>query len=83
MDLSKSQKTRRNAVEDPLFRTEQLLDELEETETRIDAAMQVWPETKRTLQPALNRLKQYKTNVASLQKELALLWKHGAASKWK
>ena len=42
MDLSKSAKTRRDAVEDPLFLTEQLIDDLEEVRTRMDAAMKVW-----------------------------------------
>lgn len=88
MDLSRSQKTRRDAVEDPLFLVEQLLDELEQCHTRINATMQVWPETRRTLQPAARLLdeRQQQSAVArlkQLQSKLALLWKHGAATLWK
>ncbi len=39
MDLSRAQKTRRDAVEDPLFNVEQLLDELEQCRTRIEATI--------------------------------------------
>lgn len=88
MDLSRSQKTRRDAVEEPLFLVEQLLDELEQCYTRIDATMTVWPETRRTLQPAAHLLdeRQQQSAVARLkllQDKLALLWKQGAANLWK
>ena len=83
MDLSKSAKTRRDAVEEPLFLVEKLLDELEESRTRIDAAMKVWPETRRTLQPALSKQDSVSKRLRKLQEELTFLWKQGFAAKWK
>jgi len=43
MDLSKKKKQKRDAVEQPLFQLEKLIDCLEEIRTRVNAALSVWP----------------------------------------
>ena len=83
MDLSKKQKTRRDAVEAPLFRVEQLLDHLDEVHTRMEAAVKVWSETTRTLSPAIHRLDHARKDLRKLQEELSELWKQGFEAKWK
>lgn len=83
MDLSKIAKKKRDRVEDPLRLSEQLLDKLEECRTRLDAAIKVWPETKRTLQPALDKQNAIVQELEELHRKLAELWKQGAAAKWK
>lgn len=83
MDLSKSAKRKRDAVEVPLFLTEQLLDELEEITTRVNATTQVWHETQRTLDPALTKLHKVSAQVSELQKALQAAWHAGAAQHWK
>lgn len=83
MDLSKKQKTRRDTVEAALFRVEKLIDQLEEAQTRTDAATRVWTETSRTLQPAVKRLKDVRGELKELQDELSALWKAGFEVKWK
>lgn len=83
MDLSKKQKTMRDAVEAPLFRVERLLDQLEEISTRTNAAMKVWSETSRTLQPAMHKLENVRKDLTRLQEELSQLWKAGFEAKWK
>lgn len=83
MDLSKNQKRRRDAVEAPLFRVEQLLDQLEEIRTRTDAAMRVWTETSRTLGPVTNKLDNVRSDLSKLQEELSQLWQEGFKAKWK
>jgi exonuclease VII small subunit len=83
MDLSKSSKNNRDRVEEPLFLIEQILDDLEECGTRIDAAMAVWPETARTLQPARRKQQAAEKRLAALKEKLAALWKQGYRNKWK
>lgn len=83
MDLSKKQKTRRDAVEAALLRVEKLLDQLEEVHTRTDAATRVWKETSRTLQPAMRRLEEARSDLKVLQEELSALWMAGFRVKWK
>lgn len=83
MDLSKKQKTRRDAVEAALLRVEKLLDQLEEVHTRTDAATRVWKETSRTLQPAIRRLEEARSDLKVLQEELSALWMAGFRVKWK
>lgn len=83
MDLSKQAKTRRDRVEAPLFRTEKLLDDLDEIRRRIDAAMKVWNETTSTLAPALGKIDAVARQLEELKKELACLWEQGRAGKWK
>lgn len=83
MDLSKTAKKKRDQVEEPLFLLEKLLDELEECRTRIDATMKVWPETSRTLRPALSKQDLVSKRLKELQAKLSFLWKRGFATKWK
>lgn len=83
MDLSKKQKTRRDTVEAPLVRVEILLDQLEEIHTRTDAAIKVWSETSRTLQPAVKKLESVRSELIKLQEELSAIWKAGFEAKWK
>lgn len=81
MDLSKKQKTRRDAVEAALLRVEKLLDQLEEVHTRTDAATRVWKETSRTLQPAMRRLEEARSDLKALQEELSALLDGGVPSE--
>jgi hypothetical protein len=83
VDLSKKAKSRRDAVEAPLLSVEKILHDLEESRTRIDAAMTVWPETRRTLQPALSKQDAMAMKLVDLKKELSCLWEQGHKSKWK
>jgi hypothetical protein len=83
MDLSKNQKTRRDAVEDPLWKVQKLLERLENIETRVGAAVKVWDETKRTLNPALKEARLARQELDELQQALAELWKIGFELKWK
>jgi hypothetical protein len=83
MDLSKSAKKKRDAVEGPLFLTQELIEDLEEVRTRVDATMKVWHETSRTLHPALIKLDARLKDVNELHEKLAILWKQGAARMWK
>lgn len=83
MDLSKKAKTRRDAVELPLIDLEKLLDEIEECRTRIDATIRVWPETARTLKPALGKQDSIAKRLKVLQTALSGLWDRGYAKKWK
>lgn len=83
MDLSKTAKRNRDMVEEPLFLTGKLIDDLEEVRTRVDAAMKVWNETERTLKPALHKLDAHLKELDELKKKLALLWQQGAAKMWK
>lgn len=82
MDLSKKQKSKRDAVEAALFPVSRLIDELTECQTRIDATIKVWPETKRTLEPAAEKQHAVLEKLVELKKELARLWKRGRASQW-
>jgi len=70
-------------VEEPLFLTEKLIDELEEIRTRMDATMKVWHETERTLRPALSKLEAQLQSLKKQQEKLAILWKQGYDSHWK
>jgi len=83
MDLSKKQKNRRDAVEAPLFQLEKMLDLLEEIHTRTDAAVKVWPETERTLGPALRRQETMEKELDALREKLQELWQFGFTRKWK
>ena len=83
MDLSKKQKSKRDAVEIPLLHVEKLLDLLEETRTRTGAAIKVWPETKRTLEPALQKQEAIEKELEELREKLQELWQHGFVKKWK
>lgn len=70
-------------MEAPLFRVEQLLDQLEEIRTRTDAAMRVWTETSRTLGPVTNKLDNVRSDLNKLQEELSRMWQEGFEAKWK
>ena len=83
MDLSKTAKKKRDAVESPLFDVEQALHDLEEIRMRIDAAVKVWPETGRTLKPALKKHEQLQEQLDALKESLSALWDAGFARKWK
>ncbi len=83
MDLSKKAKTRRDAVEEPLFCAAFEIERLDEVRKRIDAAIKVWPETQRTLSPALSTLDEMLGEFENLRKALSLLWHAGAEAKWK
>lgn len=83
MDLSKQAKTRRDSVETALWTSEGMLEDLEECRTRIAAAMAVWPETARTLKPALKKQDAILKQFSNLKKELEVIWKQGHKRKWK
>jgi len=83
MDLSKQAKTRRDSVEAPLWAVEKLLDDVEKSRARIEAAIAVWPETQSTLQPALSMQEAIARELTELQEKLSCLWEQGFASKWK
>lgn len=83
MDLSKTAKTRRDQVEAALWTSEQLLDDLEECRTRINAAMAVWPETQSTLKPVLKKQEVILKQFNKLKQELESLWQQGHKRKWK
>lgn len=83
MDLSKTAKNKRDAVEDPLFRLSGLIDKLEQIHTRIDAAIRVWPQIGRTLQPAQQLLEAILNDMRSLKKSIAHLWHEGFEVNWK
>lgn len=83
MDLSTQAKKRRDAVEDPLFRLSGLIDKLEQVHTRMDAAVKVWPQIGRTLQPAQQLLQSILNDMRSLKKAIAHLWHEGFEVNWK
>lgn len=83
MDLSKTAKKKRDLVEDPLWRLEKLLDRLEQVHTRMSAAVRVWPEIGRTLNPALRSLEAVRNDLQALKNALALVWREGFEMKWK
>ena len=83
MDLSNDAKNRRNDVEEPLWQINDLLEKLELSRTRIDAAMQVWPDTKRTLRPALDLHDEIVKDIETLKDKLSQLWKDGYDKHWK
>jgi exonuclease VII small subunit len=83
MDLSAAAKKNRDRVEEPLFQVEKLLDDLEECQRRVDAAMTVWQETAHTLQPASQKLDEIQKKLSALQDRLAGLWQEGFENKWK
>lgn len=83
MDLSTEAKNRRDAVEDPLWRLSKLIDRLEQIHTRIDAAIRVWPQIGRTLQPAQQLLELILDDMRSLKKSIAQLWREGFEVNWK
>lgn len=83
MDLSKKAKKKRDAVEDPLFRLSSLIDRLEQIRTRINAAVKVWPEIGRTLNPALYLLDAILNDMKKLKSGLAALWQEGFEVNWK
>lgn len=83
MDLSKTAKKNRDLVEDPLWRISRIIDTLDEIRTRAGAAIAVWPETQRTLQPALTKLDLIIEDLHALKEALSLLWQQGFDVKWK
>lgn len=83
MDLSSRAKNRRDAVEDPLWRLSKLIDQLEQIHTRLDAAIKVWPQIGRTLQPAQQLLESILNDMRSLKKSIAQLWQEGFEVNWK
>lgn len=83
MDLSKTAKQNRDAVETPLFQLENAIHYLEEIRTRINAALAVWPEVGRTLKPAMAKLDAVMTSLYALQESLSHLWNEGFEKKWK
>jgi hypothetical protein len=83
MDLSTRAKNRRDAVEDPLFRISGLIDKLEQIHTRMSAAIKVWPEIGRTLNPAMQLLDLILNDMKKLKAGLAQLWQEGFEVNWK
>lgn len=83
MDLSTEAKNRRDAVEEPLFRLAGLIDKLEQIQTRMDAAIKVWPQIGRTLHPAQKLLEVILNDMRSLKKSIAQLWHEGFEVNWK
>jgi len=83
MDLSKQSKINRDSVEAALWTSEGLLEDLEECRARIAAAMAVWPETQRTLKPALKKQDAILKQLSKLKQELEVIWKQGHKRKWK
>lgn len=83
MDLSKNAKSNRDSVELPLLKANILLEKLELSRTRINAAIKVWPDTKRTLQPALDAHDEIIRQVTELHEDLSQLWKQGHETHWK
>jgi len=83
MDLSKTAKNRRDLVEDPLFRLSGLIDKLEQIHTRMSAAIKVWPEIARTLNPAMQLLEVILNDMKKLKAALAQLWQEGFEVNWK
>lgn len=83
MNLSKDAKTRRDGVEEPLWQINDLLDKLELSRDRIDAVIKVWPDTKRTLRPALELQDEVIKDMAELKVKLSELWKQGHERHWK
>jgi exonuclease VII small subunit len=82
MDLSKRAKKIRDRAEEPLWDLEELLHDLEECQTRLDAAIKVWPETTSTLKPALKKQNALAKKLIGLQGKLSGTWKQGHKSKW-
>ena len=70
-------------MEDPLFRLSSLIDRLEQIRTRINAAVKVWPEIGRTLNPALYLLDAILNDMKKLKSGLAALWQEGFEVNWK
>lgn len=83
MRLSSTAKQKRDAVEQPLFQLEKLIDCLEEIRTRVNAALSVWPEIGRTLKPATAKLDEVIASLYELKKSLSDLWDRGFQAKWK
>ena len=83
MDLSKNAKNKRDAVEEPLFRLSGLIDKLEQIQTRMEAAIRVWPQIGRTLHPAQQLLEAILKDMRSLKKSIAQLWHEGFEVNWK
>ena len=82
MDLSKSAKTRRDAVEAALFPLEKLLTDLEECQRRVEAARRVWRETASTLDPVTEKLQALEGELSDWQARLSALWEQGYVRKW-
>jgi len=70
-------------VELPQLQNEKILEALEEIGTRLNATMKAWPETRRTLEPALKRLLEVESKHEDLHENLRFLWHQGFARKWK
>lgn len=83
MNLSTKAKNRRDVVEDPLFRLGRLIDMLTQIRTRVDAAMKVWPEISKTLQPALRLLDEILNDMTNLRSGLSQVWREGFEINWK
>jgi hypothetical protein len=70
-------------VEAPLFRLEGLIEKLELIRVRIDAAVKVWPEVGRTLNPALCLVDSILQDLRNLKDALAVVWREGFEVNWK
>jgi hypothetical protein len=70
-------------VEDPLWVTGRLIDKLEQVRTRMDAAIKVWPQIGRTLNPAMNLLDAILQDLYALKDALGALWQEGFEVNWK